>query len=228
MAERFICRAVLFDLDGTLADTAVDLGGAVNRLLAESGRPALPLEALRPYVSQGVRGLLRKAYGSEPDDPGHAALSDRFLVLYEKHICDESTLFPGMAETLLAIEQAGLPWGIVTNKRSRFTGPVMAGLGLSTRAACQVSGDTTPEPKPSPLPILHACQLVGVDPRHSLYIGDDQRDIEAGRAAGCRTVAVRWGYLGDGGPIESWGADHIIDHPADLLPLISPDGVPTA
>lgn len=208
--------AVLFDLDGTLADTAPDLGGALNRLRAEEGHAALPLEQLRPYVSQGVRGLLKAGFAIGEQHADYQRLFDRFLVLYEAGICDESRLFDGIPELLDRIEALSLLWGIVTNKRTRFTEPVVRTLALAHRTRCVVSGDTTAKPKPSPLPILHACELLGVAPERTLYVGDDLRDIQAGRAAGCRTVAVTFGYLGDSGPIEGWGADLIIDHPDEL------------
>lgn len=209
-------EAVLFDLDGTLADTAPDLGGAANRLRIEEGLPALPLPALRPHVSQGVRGLLRIAFGLTPDDETYPELAERLLTHYRARICQETVLFEGIPELLAQIEAQSLAWGIVTNKRMRFTDPLAAELGLDKRTPCIVSGDTTAAAKPSPLPILHACALLAARPERSLYIGDDKRDIEAGRAAGCRTIAVRYGYLGDSGPIESWGADLIVDHPAEI------------
>ena len=213
-------EAVLFDLDGTLADTAPDLGGAANFLLAEEGRPQRPLEQLRPYVSQGVRGLLKAAFSIDAQHPDYVRLSDRFLALYANRLCAETTLFDGIPDLLNTIESLNLGWGIVTNKRMRFTDPLVELLALSPRPRCVVSGDTTAEAKPSPLPIHHACTLLGVSSVRTLYVGDDQRDILAGRAAGCTTVAVRYGYLGDGGPIESWGADLIIDHPDELSALI--------
>ena len=207
---------VLFDLDGTLADTAPDLAGALNRLRVERGLPTHPMAMLRPYTSQGVRGLLKAGFDIQPGHPDYESLFQRFLEIYEAHLCVETRLFDGMDQILSAIEAQGLRWGIVTNKRMRFTEPLVAALGLSARAATVVSGDTTAETKPSPLPLLHACTHVGIAPEYALYIGDDRRDIEAGKAAGMRTAAVRFGYLGDGGPIESWGADEIVDVVADL------------
>lgn len=209
-------EAVLFDLDGTLADTAPDLGEATNILLAESGRPRQSLARLRPYTSQGVRGLLRAGFAIEPDDPAYAALSARFLEIYAARLCTDSRLFDGIPELLDTLESLNLRWGIVTNKRMRFTDPLVELLQLTPRTRCVVSGDTTTQAKPSPLPVLHACQLLDCRPERTLYVGDDRRDIVAGKAAGCQTVAASYGYLGDSGPPHAWGADLIIDHPAEL------------
>lgn len=209
-------EAVLFDLDGTLADTAPDLGGATNILLQQEGRPQQSLSVLRPYVSQGVRGLLRAGFGIGPQHPDYDDLTRRFLDIYAGRLCDETQLFDGIPTLLDELESMGLDWGIVTNKRMRFTDPLVELLTLAPRTRCVVSGDTTAEAKPSPLPILHACQLLACQPENTLYVGDDLRDIQAGRAAGCLTVAVSYGYLGDSGPLEEWGADLIIDHPSEL------------
>lgn len=209
-------EAVLFDLDGTLADTAPDLGAATNFLLREEGRPPLPLAELRPYTSHGVRGLLQVGFGIAPADADYERLAQRFLELYAERLCEETRLFAGIAELLDTLDNAGLGWGIVTNKRMRFTDPLVERLGLTPRTRCVVSGDTTAEAKPSPLPIRHACELLACTPERALYVGDDLRDIQAGRAAGCRTVAVSYGYLGHSGPVESWGADLIVDHPDEL------------
>lgn len=214
-------EAVLFDLDGTLADTAPDLGGTANFLLQEEGRPQQSIEILRPWVSQGVRGLLRAGFGIDKSHADYERLSHRFLEIYASRLCDKTRLFDGIPELLSALESMGLAWGIVTNKRMRFTDPLVELLALSHRTPCVVSGDTTAEAKPSPLPVLHACRLLQSAPERTLYVGDDRRDIEAGRAAGCMTVAVSYGYLGDGGPLESWGADLIIDHPTELTAFLA-------
>lgn len=219
MPERML-QAVLFDLDGTLADTAPDLGAAANAVLQEERLTAKPLLELRPYTSQGVRGLLRAGFGIEPDHADYDRLAQRFLEFYAERLCVDTTLFAGIPALLDALDDLGLGWGIVTNKRRRFTDPLVAQLGLTPRTSCVVSGDTTPQAKPSPLPILHACELLGCDPLRTLYVGDDRRDIEAGRAAGCTTVAVSYGYLGHSGPLESWGADLIVDHPDQLADYI--------
>lgn len=214
-------EAVLFDLDGTLADTAPDLGGTVNVLLQEEGRPPKSLEMLRPWVSQGARGLLLAGFGIDSTDPDYERLTQRFLDVYAKRLCAETRLFDGVPELLDALDSMGLGWGIVTNKRMRFTDPLVELLALARRTPCVVSGDTTAAAKPSPLPVLHACTLLQCIPERTLYVGDDRRDIEAGRAAGCLTVAVSYGYLGDSGPLESWGADLIIDHPAELTAFLA-------
>jgi len=214
-------EAVLFDLDGTLADTAPDLGGAVNILLQEEGRPQQSLETLRPYTSQGVRGLLKAGFGIDKMHPDYERLSVRFLEIYAARLCEASQLFAGIPELLDELENMGLQWGIVTNKRMRFTDPLVELLALTPRTRCVVSGDTTAETKPSPLPILHACQLLRCTPERAFYVGDDLRDIQAGRAAGCQTVAVSYGYIGDSGPVSTWGADLIIDHPAELAAFLA-------
>lgn len=208
--------AVLFDLDGTLADTAPDLGEATNLLLQEEGRPPQPLETLRPYTSQGVRGLLKAGFDMTPDDVRYERLSQRFLDLYAERLCRNTRLFDGIPELLDDLEALGLNWGIVTNKRMRFTDPLVELLQLTPRTTCVVSGDTTAEAKPSPLPVLHACRLLDCHPGRTLYVGDDRRDITAGKAAGCQTVAASYGYLGNSGPIGDWGADLVINHPTEL------------
>ncbi len=213
-------EAVLFDLDGTLADTAPDLGEATNILLRESGRPQRSLAYLRPYTSQGVRGLLRAGFDIEPGDPAYEALARRFLDIYATCLCTDSRLFDGIPELLDALEAMQLGWGIVTNKRMRFTDPLVEWLQLAPRTRCVVSGDTTAEAKPSPLPVLHACRLLDCRPERALYVGDDRRDIVAGQAAGCLTVAAAYGYLGDSGPPHTWGADLVIDHPAELTDFL--------
>ncbi|HEY6898017.1 MAG TPA: HAD-IA family hydrolase [Rhodocyclaceae bacterium] len=213
-------RAVLFDLDGTLADTAPDLGGALNRLLEEEGRAVLPHEALRPHVSGGARALLRAGFGLSPDDARYPAMQQRFLAHYEAHICVGTRLFPGMAEVLEQLDNLGLPWGIVTNKIARYTLPVVAGLGLAERSACVVSGDSAARPKPAPDSLLLACQQAGVTPGEAIYVGDDLRDIQAGKAAGMGTIAAAWGYLGDGPDIAEWNGDHIIQRPQEILALL--------
>jgi phosphoglycolate phosphatase len=214
-------EAVLFDLDGTLADTAPDLGASVNILLQEEGQQTQPLETLRPFTSQGVRGLLKAGFGIEPTHPDYEPLAQRFLAIYADRLCHATRLFDEIPELLDSLEQMNLPWGIVTNKRMRFTDPLVELLQLSPRTPCVVSGDTTPEAKPSPLPILHACRLLNRSPERTLYVGDDRRDIVAGNAAGCTTVAVSYGYLGDSGPLHTWGADLIIDRPSELVEYLS-------
>ena len=219
-------EAVLFDLDGTLADTAPDLCGAVNNLLVEEGQPQQPFSSLRPYTSQGVRGLLWQGFGIAASHGEYARLSARFLEIYAGQLCDLSRLFDGIPELLDTLESRRIAWGIVTNKRARYTEPLVAALGLTPRTRCVVSGDTTAEAKPSPLPILYACEILGCAPQRTLYVGDDRRDIVAGLAAGTKTAAVSYGYLGDSGPIDTWGANFIADHPARLSDLLFLAGRP--
>ena len=218
--------AVLFDLDGTLADTAPDLCGTVNILLTEEGRPQQPFASLRPHTSQGVRGLLGQGFGIDSAHHEYERLAARFLEIYAGQLCDLSRLFDGIPDLLDVLESHGIAWGIVTNKRARYTEPLVAALGLVPRTRCVVSGDTTAEAKPSPLPILHACQILRCLPQRTLYVGDDRRDIVAGQAAGTKTAAVSYGYLGDSGPIHTWGADFIAAHPAALAGILFNSGVP--
>lgn len=216
-----MAKAVFFDLDGTLADTAPDLGDALNRVLIEEGRQALDMAVLRPHVSAGSRGLLRAGFGLEPGDSRYGDLQRRLLAHYEARLCIGTRLFDGMAALLDTLDASGVAWGIVTNKPRRFTDPLAVLLGLDGRAAAIVSGDSTPTPKPSPAPLLLACATAGAEPEHCLYVGDDLRDMRAAKAAGLRAIAARWGYLGDGPAVEDWGADAIIDHPEQVLELLS-------
>ncbi|MDE2599827.1 MAG: HAD-IA family hydrolase [Rhodocyclaceae bacterium] len=213
-------EAVFFDLDGTLADTAPDLGGALNRVRNEEGLPHVPLHQLRPVVSQGVRGLLRVGFGLNPDDPGYALLQERVLSHYERAICDETVLFPGIEALLERLEMRGLPWGIITNKRARYTEPLVHALQLKTRAVAVISGDTAGIPKPAPDPMLYACRAAGVAPENCWYVGDDLRDVQAAHAANMRAIAAVWGYLGDGAPPEQWQADALAHNPDDIARLI--------
>ena len=211
---------VLFDLDGTLADTAPDLAAAANRQRADRGLDPLPVEHLRPMASHGARGLIGRALGLAPGDADYEAARLEFLAYYEQAICVHTRLFAGMAETLDHLESEGHRWGVVTNKMARFTEPLIEQLGLYRRAACVVSGDSTPHPKPHPAPLQHALQLVGMLAEQAVYVGDDQRDVQAGRAAGLRTIAASYGYLGEGVPIDQWGADHVIAAPGELVALL--------
>ena len=215
-------HAVLFDLDGTLVDSALDLGGAGNDLRERRGLPPLPLEVFRPLTGTGARGMLRVALGTTPEDADFEALKDEYLAIYATRLTRLTRVFDAMAPVLDALDTAALPWGIVTNKHSRFAEPVVAGTGLATRSRVLVCGDTTARAKPFPDPLLEAARRLAVDPAHCLYVGDDLRDIQAGRAAGMGTVAAAWGYLGDGEPIEAWGADHLARTPAGLLEALLP------
>jgi len=212
-------EVVLFDLDGTLVDTAPDLAAAVNRQRRERGLAELPLEALRPYASHGARGLIGRAFGLAPGDADYEPLRQQFLDYYEQALCVHSRLFPGMDETLDALERQGRRWGVVTNKIARFTGPLLAALGLAERAACVVSGDTTAFAKPHPAPLLHALQVCGAMPARTAYVGDDLRDVQAGRAAGMVTVVASYGYMADGSDGSAWGGDFTIAQPRGLLEL---------
>ena len=213
-------KAVLFDLDGTVADTAPDLAYAANSLRLADGVPPLPVEILRPLASQGARGLLKEAVGLTPDDPGFEHARLRFLSFYENNLCVHTRLFPGIEQLLVGIEGRCMPWGIVTNKVEFFAHPLMSKLGLADRCAITVGGDTTPNPKPAPDPLLHAAKAINVAPEACLYVGDDLRDVQAAHAAKMTSVAVRWGYLGDGPPIEQWNAHHIVKTPKDLHDLL--------
>jgi phosphoglycolate phosphatase len=198
---------VLFDLDGTLADTAPDLGAAVNRLRIDHGLAPMPIAALRPHASHGARGLLGAAFGVTPDDRRFAPLNAAFLAHYEKALAVDSMLFDGVAGVLDAIEARALKWGIVTNKATRFAGPVVAALGLAPRAGVVVCGDTTARAKPHPDPLLHAAAALGVAPSRCLYVGDSERDVAAGVAAGMRTLVALYGYIAAHETPRAWPAD---------------------
>ena len=210
-------RAMLFDLDGTLADTAPDLAAAANAMRVARGLPAMPLGPLRQVASEGARGLLRIAFEKAPADADFDALRDEFLSRYEEKLATHTRLFDGMPEVLDALEARGLAWGIVTNKATRFTAPLAKLLGLSDRAGAIVSGDTTPFTKPHPAPLLHAAGTLDLPPTECVYVGDDHRDIVAGHAAGMNTIAAAWGYCAT--PATRWEADAVLQHPRDLLAL---------
>ena len=213
-------RAVLFDLDGTLADTAPDLARALNRVRAANELAPMPTDMTRPYTSSGARGLLKIGFGLKPGDERYESLRLQFLEFYAAEICVDTQLFDGMAELLAQFDRDGLPWGVVTNKSERLTLPLLNSLHLAERAACIVGGDTVARAKPHPDPLLHAAAAMQLPPSACLYLGDDLRDIQSARAAGMLAVAARYGYLGEGGPIESWQADAIIDHPREILDLL--------
>ena len=210
-------RAVLFDLDGTLIDSAPDLAGASNDMRLARGLPALPYECLRPMVGSGARGMVGAAFGVGPEETGFQALREEFLSRYELRMTQGTRVFADMLPVLKALEARACLWGIVTNKAMRFTEPLVRALGLQGRAAVVIAGDTTAHAKPHPAPLLEAARRMGFEPCQCAYVGDDLRDVQAGRAAGMTTVAVRWGYLGVGDPIEAWGADHVADSPDDVL-----------
>jgi phosphoglycolate phosphatase len=209
--------AVLFDLDGTLADSAGDLAGAVNRMRTERGLAPLPVAALRPHASAGARGLLGAGMGITPADAQYPALRDQFLAYYAAALDDTTELFDGIHALLDALDARALPWGIVTNKATRFTHPVVDALGLHRRAAAIVSGDTTAHPKPHPAPLLHAAALLNVGAAQCVYVGDDLRDVIAGNAAGMATIVAEYGYLGEQSCADDWPATGWIDTPLRLL-----------
>lgn len=209
-------KVVFFDLDGTFADTAPDLAYAINRMREARGLPPLPPSATRPVASLGARGLLNAGFGIGPDNPHYRAMREEFLADYERNICRDTRLFPGIAELLEALEARGLRWGIVTNKAEHLARLLLGMLQVAPRAVCVIGGDSTPHIKPHPDPLLAACSAIGESPGACIYVGDDQRDIEAGRAAGMKVAAVNWGYLNGGDP-ESWNADWMLDTPQDLL-----------
>ena len=210
-------EAVLFDFDGTFADTAPDLALALNRQRAARGRPPLPLEQIRRVASSGARGLLKLGFDLAPGDAGYEAMRAEFLDFYEQGLCDGTRLFPGIEELLGEIERRGLRWGIVTNKASRFTLPLVKLLAMSERAACVICGDSTPHLKPHPAPLLAAAVAIALAPGACVYLGDDERDVHAARAAGMRAAVAGYGYLGNGAPPSEWPADCWVDRPQDLL-----------
>ncbi len=211
--------AVLFDFDGTLADTAADLCAALNRLRVRRSLEPLPVETARPYASMGARGLLRIGFGLQPQDAEYAALREEFLRCYEEKVCVDTCLFPGMRELLDELESRAIRWGIVTNKSTRLTDLIVRALSLAPD--CVVCGDSTPHLKPHPAPLLLAAKTLDVPLQRCFYLGDDLRDIQAARAAGMRPVAVEWGYVSpdNGGP-PTWNADALIAHPREVMPLL--------
>ena len=212
-------QAVLFDLDGTFADTAPDLGYALNHMRETRGLPPLPISATRPVTSLGARGLLNVGFGLGPEHPSYGAMREEFLQLYENNICRESRLFPGVPELLDALETRRLSWGIVTNKAERLSRLLLGALGMTSRASCIIGGDTTGNLKPHPDSLFAACKSLGKNAGACIYVGDDQRDVQAGHAAGMKAAVALWGYLNGGAP-ERWAADWLLERPEHLLPLL--------
>ncbi|MFZ5502973.1 MAG: HAD-IA family hydrolase [Pseudomonadota bacterium] len=210
-------KAVLFDLDGTFADTAPDLAAALNHTRATRNLPPLPLALLRPQASHGSRGLLKAGFNIEPDHPDYDTLRDHFLDYYANHICVHTRLFGDMAQLVNQLEQLDIGWGIVTNKPDYLTVPLMQALGYTGRAACLISGDTCAHAKPHPLPLLHAANLMNINPEHCLYLGDDLRDIQAANAANMRGIIANYGYVAPDASIENWQAHGSINQPTELL-----------
>ena len=220
MSQRF--QAVLFDLDGTLVDTAPDLGLALNMQRARHGLDALPIATIRPYASHGSRGLLGIGFGMTPDHPDFEAMRIEYLDLYDQVFTQSPVMFDGMAELLGDIEKAGLKWGVVTNKPRRFTRPLIQAMGLGPRAACVVSGDDAARPKPYPDTLYLACEIAQASPEHCLYVGDAERDIQAGKAAGMRTVVAAYGYLDEEDAPDAWGANFLVQSPGEISRLLFP------
>ncbi len=216
-------KGILFDLDGTLADTAPDLCGALNDLCLRYQRPTQTLEQTRPFVSQGARGLIRIGFGIEPGAPYYEELRQEFMELYESRQSRHSQLFPGILTVLEYLDQHQIPWGIVTNKITRFTHPVLEQLGLTGRTPCIISGDTCARPKPYPDPLLAAAEVLLLEPAQLVYIGDDERDMVAAEAAGMPGLVALWGYLAPSPrPVEHWPALAFVNTPTDLLATLLP------
>ena len=218
MNSRHPVRACLFDLDGTLADTAPDLAAALNRVRADHELPPMPLDVLRPMASHGARGLLGIGMQVSPDDARYNQLKNDFLAYYLGAIRVQTELFDGVRLLLEQLQRRAMPWGIVTNKLSTYTQPLVAQLPWPEPPACIVSGDTAERPKPAPDPLLYAAEALQIDPAECIYMGDDLRDIQSAKAAGMRSIAAAYGYCGPSSP-NDWGADAIIHHPLDLLTL---------
>ena len=210
-------RSVLFDLDGTLLDTAPDLAAALNHVLEINGKQPLPFETIRPWVSHGGIILIKNAFNIEQDSDGFDELRDQLLDYYRNNLSVKTTLFAGMAEVLSQLENAGILWGVVTNKPAWLTEPLLEELSLTQRSSCIISGDSLAERKPHPLPLQYACEKMGCDVTESLYIGDAQRDIEAGCNANMPTLAALFGYIDSRDYPAKWGATALIDTPADIL-----------
>ena len=210
-------QAVLFDLDGTLADTALDLGGALNTLLARHGLPAKSMDEIRTQASHGAAGLIKLGAGITPDHPDYARWRTEYLDEYDSRYAQDTTLFGGVNELIAELGKRGIKWGIITNKPMRFTDKLVPELGFIIPPAVVVSGDTCDEPKPSIKPMLYACGQIHADPQHTLYVGDAERDIQAGRNAGMTTVLAEWGYISDEDDTASWQADIRIPAPIGLL-----------
>lgn len=213
-------KAVLFDLDGTLIDSAPDLGAAADRMRVARGLPSIPLETYRPMAGAGARGMLGIAFGLKPEDAEFPALREEFFANYERAMTERTVAFEGVAELISTLTRRQLTWGVVTNKAMRFAGPLTRGMPLFATARTVVGGDTTPRAKPHPDPLLEAARQIGVRPQECVYVGDDERDIAAGKAAGMATVAATYGYLGRNSEYQRWGADTHIDTPLALLGLL--------
>ncbi|RYG12515.1 MAG: HAD family hydrolase [Burkholderiales bacterium] len=217
-------EAVLFDLDGTLIDSAPDLGAAADRMRVVRGLPSLPLEVYRPMAGAGARGMLGIAFGMTPEDADYPLMREEFFVNYENCMTERTYAFEGVAELIEHLIGRGLAWGVVTNKSMRFTAPLIRGMPLFATARAVVGGDSTPHAKPHPEPLYEAARQLSVAPARCLYVGDDERDVVAGLAAGMGTVAATYGYLGSNADTLQWGAHAQIDSPLELLALLNSPG----
>jgi len=214
-------QAVLFDLDGTLIDSAPDLGAAADKMRVDRGLPSLPAARYRPMAGAGARGMIDVAFGLTPEHANFAALREEFFSNYEQCLTQSTYAFDGVQELIAQLVAFDLPWGVVTNKSSRFTDPLTRAMPLFVSARAVVSGDTTPHSKPHPEPLFEAARRLGIDPARCLYVGDDERDIVAGLAAGMGTVAATYGYLGEKSDPDQWGAHATINSPGALLQLLA-------
>ncbi|MNS81266.1 Phosphoglycolate phosphatase [compost metagenome] len=210
-------QAILFDLDGTLIDSAPDLGAAADQMRVVRGLPSLPMADYRPFAGSGARGMLRVAFGLHPEDEQFPVMREEFFQNYERRMTQDTTVFDGVSEMLTNIVTRQLQWGVVTNKSKRFTEPLSRQMSLFATAGAVVSGDTTPHAKPHPEPLFEAARRIGVAPESCVYVGDDERDILAGKAAGMYTVAAVYGYLGEKQSVAHWQADDVIESPHELL-----------
>ncbi len=217
-------KAILFDLDGTFADTAPDLAAALNYARASRGLPPMPLSEIRPQASHGTRGLLKIGFNIEPGNPDFEALRDIFLDYYARNVCVHTRLFGDTGELVEELERRGLPWGIVTNKPRRFTEPLMQALGYADRAACLISGDSCARAKPYPDPLLRACEIMGVTSGDCIYLGDDLRDMQAAHAAGMQGIIAKYGYVSSDASVDNWQAQGDIDSPTELLQYLADSG----
>ena len=213
-------KAVLFDLDGTLIDSAPDLGAAADKMRVDRGMPSMPLASYRHMAGAGARGMLGIAFGMTPESDGFAEMREEFFRNYEQCMTERTYAFEGVAQMIQSLQAAPLVWGVVTNKSMRFTDPLTRQMPLFEGAAAVVSGDTTPHAKPHPEPLLEAARRINIAPESCIYVGDDERDIQAGRAAGMKTVAACYGYLGSVADTSHWGADAHINSPIELLQLL--------
>jgi N-acetyl-D-muramate 6-phosphate phosphatase len=218
-SKAFIPQAIFFDLDGTLIDSAPDLGAAADKMRTDRGMPSLPLEHYRPMAGAGARGMLKIGFGLAPDHMDFAAMREEFFQNYERNLVERTYAFDGVADMLDSLKNQGIAWGIVTNKSQRFTQPLARLMPILHGACAVISGDTTPHAKPHPAPVLEAAKVAGYAPERCWYVGDDKRDIDAGLAAGMFSVAAAWGYLGEHA-LDSWGAHAVAHQPGDMLQLL--------